>query len=79
MAKKKVASVDPPEVIELFETIAALYPGAGGFDGQDAGGSVVTFSLVSTVFWLPILHSTQTRPVQVDGRMFSARPVPDNH
>ena len=69
MAKKKVASVDPPEVIELFETIAALYPGAGGFDGQGAGGSVVTFSL----------HSTQTRPVQVDGRMFSARPVPDNH
>ncbi len=34
MAKKKVASADPPEVIELFETIAALYPGAGGFDGQ---------------------------------------------
>lgn len=32
MAKKKAAPIDPPAVIELFETIAGLYPGADGFD-----------------------------------------------
>lgn len=33
MAKKKLKSVDPPEVIELFEVIAELYPDADGFEG----------------------------------------------
>lgn len=33
MSKKKATPSDPPEVIELFEIIANLFPDAGGFDG----------------------------------------------
>lgn len=33
MAIKKTTTADPPEVIELFETIAKLFPNANGFDG----------------------------------------------
>ncbi|MEZ6078907.1 MAG: hypothetical protein R3C56_25520 [Pirellulaceae bacterium] len=33
MSKKKTTPTDPPEVIELFEIIAGLYPNADGFDG----------------------------------------------
>ena len=31
--KRPVVPKDPPEVIELFEAIASLFPDAGGFDG----------------------------------------------
>lgn len=33
MSKKKATSSNPPEVIELFEIIANLFPGADGFNG----------------------------------------------
>lgn len=34
MSKKKTTTTpDPPEVLELFETIAHMFPGAVGFDG----------------------------------------------
>ena len=33
MSKKKGKLIDPPEVVDLFEVIAELYPDTNGFDG----------------------------------------------